>query len=269
MSFQIKDFKNILQLQNQRKLLRNKNVFSLIIDNDRSEMRYANKYSICNAIKPFIFFITIFGTRLFGYSNNGIKKVSKLFKLHNLFIIALFIILIVVLKPTSWSYTKSDVPLNILTILFGFLHNIEAIYLIVAVKFCNDSNYVNLFLYLEDIDIHLGFISKKVYYYIRSFAIILVVVPIVQYMSSFYLRKFNINNIGVQTSFFLLMIQGATIELIMLNLYVRIYIFNIFMEKKRVKRDNSQHTDNYFKTKVLQFIVHIHTRSLKQLLVID
>lgn len=227
MTFQISDFKNIMKFDRVKKNNKSTEIFSVIINNsNKSEIQHnIGKYSVCNAIKPFIWFSLLCGTTLFQYSRNKIEKVSKLSKLYNFIMIFVFIIVIVTLKPRSWSYTEADTPLHILTILFGFLNYIEIFGIIFFVKFWNDENNVKLFLVMEALDHHLGFKNKMIFIIIRTVAIIMSLIPALQFLSILCMGKFHINNIGVQVSFFLLMVQGSTIALIILNLYVRLVTF--------------------------------------------
>ncbi|XP_063827024.1 uncharacterized protein LOC135076500 isoform X1 [Ostrinia nubilalis] len=183
------------------------------------------------AVKPFTYLISIFGMKMIEYSNDEIIKVKAFSKLYSVSFVAAIISLTIFVKPVSWKYTQLDIPLNILTKSYGILHTAEALYSVLIVSFANSQNYVEMFGVLSKIDWHFG-TSKKMFLTRRIMGVCLLILPIVQVLSTCYLRKFNIRNFGAHLSFFLIMLQGSIILLFILNIFMKHFVLNNLLLKK-------------------------------------
>lgn len=242
MSLDIHEFKH-LQLRRERNTKNNE--FSILINNfqnknieitsNKKTNNIITKYSTINAIKPFIFFSSICANRMFSYTKNGIMTIGKLSKIYNIVFFLFIIIIMILLKPKSWTYTESDIPLNIITKTFGFCHIFELLFILIDNKFFNSENYVLFFVAIENIDNHLKIMNKTIFQRVRLFSIFIACLPVLEYVYSRILGGFQVNNIGVQITFLLFMSQGATIGLMVILFYVRVLIFSILLRKKCMK----------------------------------
>lgn len=188
-------------------------------------------FSLVVAAKPLIYFASLFGSKLVSYEKNYVTSTKFFSKVYALLIIIVHLIgTVVLVRPRSWSDTKSDVPLNVFTKTFGQLSIIEGCHSIVCVAIFNTKYYVQLFIKLNNLDTHFC-VTKTVFRRRRLISIVLVVFPIVQIICTFFLRKFHIQNIGAHFNVFLMLLQGSIIYIIVLNIYLRIVMLNTLLMK--------------------------------------
>ncbi|XP_045524366.1 uncharacterized protein LOC123714218 isoform X1 [Pieris brassicae] len=206
------------------------NIFTVILNGFYTSNSFPT-FSIAHASKPLINLSTIFGMQNVRFNKMDIKRVSIFNKFYCVLILSLLIIVIVYIPPLSWKETKSDLPLNILTRLFGVLQTFEIFYYVFIVSFGNASYYWNLYKTLNSLDNHyekrLKMFRKR-----RYFAIFLMFTPLLLSSFTFYLRKFTIHNVVAQITFFIVMLQGVNFVYFIVNIFVEVLIFKAVLFKK-------------------------------------
>lgn len=253
--FYVQDF----QVQRNNKIFSasetSDNTFSVIICKNNVK-KNTSKYSLVVAAKPLNYFMSLFGSKLVSYKKNEILSVTLLNKLYALFLIAahLFIIL-AIFKPRSWIDTRSDVPLNILTKTFGILSIIEGDYSIFCIAIFNSQYFVKLFKKLDELDT-VFHVSKAVFIRRRILSTFLVILPVGQLLSTFWLRKFNIQNIGAHINFFFLMLQGSIFYFVIVNIYVKLLMLNALLIKI-VQSTMSKQREIIFKDTICDWIIKV------------
>lgn len=210
--------------------VRNSNGFSVTWNNITNKNGFL-KYNFSNAARPIVYFTTLFGNQMIRYQHYDILKVKPISKLCCCLFICVIITLMACVNPVSWVDTKSDLPLNILTKTYGFLHTVEVIYSIVIVSFGNSIFYVDLFKIIDSIDGHYG-TSKGTFLRGRTTAWILILLPILQVICTFWLRKFHINNTVAHLTFFLIVLQGSVIVFFVIHIYMKLIVLNMLIVKK-------------------------------------
>ncbi|CAH0674047.1 unnamed protein product [Spodoptera exigua] len=228
--FYVKDFQVVRNNKIFSTSETSENTFSVIINKNNAKTNIS-KYSLVVAAKPFNYFISLFGSKLVSYGENEITGVTYFNKLYAVFLIAahLFIVL-AIYRPRSWIDTMSDIPLNILTKTFGILSIIEGDYSIFCTAIFNSQYFVELFNKLDELDT-VFHVSKAVFTRRRILSTLLVVLPVGQLLSTFWLRKFNIQNIGAHINFFFLMLQGSIFYFVIVNIYVKLLMLNAVLIK--------------------------------------
>ncbi|KAH9639364.1 hypothetical protein HF086_002053 [Spodoptera exigua] len=228
--FYVKDFQVVRNNKIFSTSETSENTFSVIINKNNVKTNIS-KYSLVVAAKPFNYFISLFGSKLVSYGENEITGVTYFNKLYAVLLIAahLFIVL-AIYRPRSWIDTMSDIPLNILTKTFGILSIIEGDYSIFCTAIFNSQYFVELFNKLDELDT-VFHVSKAVFTRRRILSTLLVVLPVGQLLSTFWLRKFNIQNIGAHINFFFLMLQGSIFYFVIVNIYVKLLMLNAVLIK--------------------------------------
>ncbi|XP_050562818.1 uncharacterized protein LOC118269537 [Spodoptera frugiperda] len=158
-----------------------------------------------------------------------------------------------IFKPRSWIDTRSDVPLNILTKTFGILSIIEGDYSIFCIAIFNSQYFVKLFKKLDELDT-VFHVSKAVFIRRRILSTFLVILPLGQLLSTFWLRKFNIQNIGAHINFFFLMLQGSIFYFVIVNIYVKLLMLNALLIKI-VQSTMSKQREIIFKDTICDWII--------------
>ncbi|CAK1579473.1 unnamed protein product [Parnassius mnemosyne] len=209
-----------------------KNVFTLTITNENNRINSENE--ILRAAKPLIYVVSLFGQQTVRFFKNEASKVKAVLKLYSLLLIAAIISLAVLLPPISWSDTRDDPPLNILTKTYVCLQVIEVVYSICIISIWNNGTYVELFKKLNNVDEHYG-IGKKVFLKRRFTVILLIFLPTLQVSLTSWLRKFHINNLMTQLTFTILVLQGMFCIYILLNMYLHLLILNSILINKITK----------------------------------
>lgn len=243
--FYIKDFQPVKK--NKIFSATDKNSFSVILSKKSFE-KTNSKYSLAVAAKPLIRFATIFGSQLIKYKKNKIVKLNIPSKLYSLLFLTFYITLAaVIIRPASWRYTSSDAPLNILTKTYGAVNIAEAIYSVFSIAILNSEYYVKLFNKLDGLDNHYGS-SKLLFTRRRIISIVIIIMPILQELSTIWLRKFNWQNIGAHVSFLLIMLQGWILLFIVWSIFIKHIMLNEILirrientmskEKKMVIQDS-------------------------------
>ncbi|CAH1635738.1 unnamed protein product [Spodoptera littoralis] len=156
-------------------------------------------------------------------------------------------------KPRSWIDTRSDVPLNVLTKTYGILSIIEGDYSIFCIAIFNSQYFVELFNKLDELDT-VFHVSKAVFTRRRILSTFLVILPVAQLLSTFWLRKFNIQNIGAHINFFFLMLQGSIFYFVIVNIYVKLLMLNALL-MKILRTTMSKQREIIFKDTVCDWII--------------
>ncbi|CAG9787163.1 unnamed protein product [Diatraea saccharalis] len=104
-----------------------RNNFSVILRKKNGIKTVSNLYSLANSSKPLTFFAALFGMQMLRYSKRNVSKVNLFGKFYCLLIAVTLILLIVLITPFSWRYTKADLPLNMLTKSYSVFHTTENI----------------------------------------------------------------------------------------------------------------------------------------------
>ncbi|CAH0399210.1 unnamed protein product [Chilo suppressalis] len=213
--------------------------FSIILTKKDRMKERINVCSMANSAKPLTYFASFFGLQMIRYCNGSVFKVNLLRKFYCLVVVATIISLAVFVRPFSWRYTKADVPLNMLTKSYSVFHTIEAIHVIFITTFGNSTYYVKLFKILDSTDRHFG-LSKKMFKIRIITSILLILLPVIQTSYTFWLSKFNINNIGLHFTFFMIMVQGAIIIFFSINIYLKQMMLNKLLILKTLNTIPSQ-----------------------------
>lgn len=187
--------------------------------------------SIVFAAKPLIYVSSLCGLQMFRYTENEIGQIQMSRRLYSVFLVTLILLLLIFNKPVSWIDTRLDLPLNVLTKTFGTLHNVELVCSILISSFCNNTLNLKFFRIFDRVDVHYktprsG--SRKV----KWLSIVLILVPCVEFCFSFILRKFQIRNLPVHLTFFVLSMQGSMIIFIAINLFLKQLMLNFLLELK-------------------------------------
>ncbi|XP_021189535.3 uncharacterized protein LOC110375650 isoform X1 [Helicoverpa armigera] len=197
-------------------------------------------FSIAFAAKPLIYFASLFGSKLVSYEKNDIRKIMWFSRLYSLLFTVHHILAgMVFARPLSWRYTKSDVPLNVLTKTFGILSILEGAYSVLCTSVWNPKFYLEIFNKLDAIDTHFR-VSRTVFGRRRIISIFLVILPAGQLISCILLTRFRVQNIAAYLNFFVLMLQGAILYFFVINIYLKLLWLNNILENTTIKRISNQ-----------------------------
>lgn len=217
----------------------NRNAFSVIIQNDK-EKKTKSTYSIAYAYKPLLYLSGLFAMNIFKFSRKcGIKKISKMNKLYSLFIIATYLATASIVRPIAWQQTKADIPLTILSKIYGVVLAFEIIYGAFIIAFGKNFHYIALLRALEDIDEHFGN-AKQLYLKRRKISTIMTMLPPIHIGITFIFESFRILTILKYYSSSLLLLQGMIIIYFIILIYGQIVLFNILLLSKVSKMSSSK-----------------------------
>lgn len=232
--------------------------FSVILRNDLNSKNFKSispQFSNANSMKPLVYFSSAFGMQIIQYSSNDISKVKMFRKLYCACVVLTIISVYVFLRPVAWKYTLQDIPLNVLTKGYTLLSIFDGLYASIIMTFSKSQNYIELFKLLDDLDYHFGTfktMSKKRF----LLSIFFVILPTIQVSFTFWLRKFDIFNIGPHLIFFLLMLQGAIIMFFAFNIFLKYLMFRYLLTKK-TDMTISEHKSIFFEDSIFRRIIKV------------
>lgn len=206
------------------------NSFSLLLTKGEKE-EDVSLIPFVLAAKPLFYLASICGLQMFQYSKNKIRKLNNYRRAYSAFIVTLLVVLVTNIKPSSWSDTRVDVPLNILTQLFSYLHNLEIICCVLITSFKNSTKNVEFIATLNSVDSHFKF-SKNSFSRLRLLSVFLVLAPLSELICTFFLRRFLIRNLPVHLTFFIISVQGSIIIFLIILLYGKQMTLNFLLERK-------------------------------------
>lgn len=219
------DFNIRISKKNEKGYHVKSEIFTVLMEGNAKIVGNFRENSLTNSVKPLSYFSAIFGTQIVSYDNKQVRQVKIISKIYSLFVIMFMYLIYTFVKPKSWNDTKTDVPLNILTKCFGYLSNTEVTYLIFIATIGNGEYYLKLLQKLDDFDNHFKS-SRKLFIKGRIVATSLILFSILEVSFTFWLRKFNIYNIGAHLTLYSLMLQGTIIVFFLGNIYSRLMVFN-------------------------------------------